>query len=207
MKTYSQILFLFIFMSCHLISCSNDPDLPKENKTYTFHSIMWKLEEGEGEGEGKEIISEKKYSTFFNHLSRPIEATYEPLIKDYSYFHDSEDVELFSKSVGEDYIVSIPSEISLLSSNYVYCSGKEAPLRIGEKVELEPSTKVKESTTLSPQSKLSINSTVYYNKITATYRIRLVADDDSFDYKDIHGKWTGAFFRNMESRSVIEEIK
>ncbi|MBS7111527.1 MAG: hypothetical protein KH100_10050 [Dysgonomonas mossii] len=49
--------------------------------------------------------------------------------------------------------------------------------------------------------------TIYQNKITATYRIRLVADDDSFDYKDIHGKWTGVFLRNMESSSVVEEIK
>ncbi len=205
MKTYSQILFLFIFMSCHLISCSNDPDLPEENKTYTFHSIKWKLEEGDKQ----EIIEEHKSISIHNNVDEPAIITNksEDYIKDYSHFHNSEDAELLTQLMGEDYIVSIPSEISLLSSDYVYYSGKEAPLRIGEKVELEPSTKVKESTTLPPHCKLTINMTLYQNKMTATYCIRLVADDDSFDYKEIYGKWTGTLFRNMDSSFVLEEIK
>lgn len=205
MKAYSQILLLFIFMSCLFISCSNDKDLPEENKTYTFHSIMWKLEEGDKQ----EVIEDHRSISIHNNVDELAIITNksEDYIKDYSHFHNSEDAELLTQLMGEDYTVSIPSEISLLSSDYVYYSGKEAPLRIGEKVELEPSTKVKESTTLPPHSKLTTNVTIYQNKITATYRIRLVADDDSFDYKDIHGKWTGVFLRNMESSSVVEEIK
>lgn len=205
MKAYSQISLLFVFMSCLFISCSNDKELPEENKTYTFHSIMWKLEEGDKQ----EVIEDHKSIFFQNNSNETISATHNSsdYIKDYSHFHDSEEAELLSKLMSEDYIVSIPSEIDLLSSNYVYYTGKDAPLRIGEKVELEPSSWFEESTTLPPNCKLTINTTIYQNKITATYRIRLVANDDSFDYKDIYGKWTGAFLRNMESSSVVEEIK
>ncbi len=120
--------------------------------------------------------------------------------------HETENAELLKKLLDKDSIVSIPSEYNYLFSDYSSFSGTEASLRIGEKVKLHPIMAATSATRLPPNCKLTQDRIVYQDKVTATYSIRFVSQKDWSEYKEIQGKWTGVFFRDMEEDSVVEEI-
>ncbi|MDR2950614.1 MAG: hypothetical protein LBV71_15615 [Prevotella sp.] len=179
-------------------------DNSEESNAYRFYSIMWKLDDGDG----LEVLDYKTHEVFYNNENKDINIVFESMeeVEDYSYFHETENAELLKKLLGKDSIVSIPSEYNYLFSDYSSFSGTEAPLRIGEKVKLHPLMAAASVTRLPPNCKLTQDRTVYQDKITATYSIRFVSKKDWFDYKEIQGKWTGVFFRDIEENPVVEEI-
>lgn len=205
MKNNALKILLISLLFSGFTSCSSDDelDIPEKESTYTFQSIKWCLEEGDG----CEELEKNVHNTFYNYEAEAVDITVNPLekVKDYSYFHNNEDTELLKQLTGDSLMVSIPSEFSLLSTQYGYFLGKTAPLYIGKQVDLDPTFRTEKTTTLAPKTKMTEDHTIYQNKITATYIISFFSED--LGYKEIKGKWTGVFFKNLTGNTLFEEIK
>lgn len=205
---YSHILLLsliaFLPTLC-FVSCSKD-EILKNDKTYKLGSIMWKLDEGNGQ----EIIEQELPEEVFYNTGNTTKTIYiTPLekIKETSCFQ-SENIETLNKWAGRNVFVSVPSEFSLLSSEYKYfAGGVKAPLFAGEEVKLQPTTEMTEHSDLQPNIRMTYKATVYLKKITATYTARFVEDGEGFDSFEIKGKWTGLFFNNVTENITYNDIK
>jgi hypothetical protein len=208
---YSHVVLIsliaFLPTLC-FISCSKDnkDEIVKNDKTYKLGSIMWKLDEGNGQ----EIIEQELPEEVFSNNGNTTKTIYiTPLekIEETSCFQ-SENTETLNKWAGRNILVSVPSEFSLLSSEYKYfAGGVKAPLFAGEKVKLQPTTEMTEHSDLQPNIKMTYKATVYLKKITATYTVRFVEDGKGFDSFEVTGKWTGLFFYNIKENITFNDIK
>lgn len=189
-------------MDLHHVAVTMNPIYQKKVLCTHCHSISWYLQDGDS----CETLTSTFITTYINGTGTSAYTTFVPQgIEEYSFFHESENTELLRKSLGDSLIVSIPYDFDLLSSQPKSFSRKTAPLCSGKEIKLEPSAKIEVSATIPPNSKVIVNNTIYKNKITATYIIDLVSED--LVHKEIQGKWTGVFFKNIESNETVTEIE
>ncbi len=206
--SHVTLLSLMAFLStlC-FVSCSKsdkDENL-QDNKTYKLSSIMWKLDEGNGQEIVEQEIPEQIFYNTGN-IIKPIDIASLENIEETSFFQ-SENKEILNKWAGKDVLVPVPSEFSLLSSEYKYFTGGvEAPLLAGEGVKLQ-STKVSGRADLQPNTKMTYKATVYLKKITATYTARFVENGNGSDFFEVKGTWTGVFFSKIEENVTYDDIK
>lgn len=204
-----NLLSLLLLSTCIFgwMACNNEnEDLTKNKKNYTFSSILWKLDEGDGI---ETIAQEIPEEIFRNKGNEAKQICVSPLksINETSIFQ-FENTEDFNKWVGEDLWVYVPFYFEGLSSKYSDCmSTKRAPLFAGKEFKLPSASKMKDCAKLPPNLQLSYKATIYLKKITATCLIRFVEEKNKNNYIEIEGKWTGIFFKNMESHTAFQEIK
>lgn len=206
MKTTVLKLILFVFLPVCLFSCSSDDEKsPEEDKNYVFSSIMWRLEEGDG---AEEVIVNIPEEVVTNTGNTTKKVTFKSVdwVKETSEF-EYEDAEKFNNFFGSEIMVSVPTEYRILSSKYGYYTGRKAPLVADEEFVMDPETKIEDTLDLPPNTKITYSGSIKYNKVRASYLIRLEEENNSFDYIEITGKWTGLVFSNMEKSIVASEIK
>ena len=206
MKTNrSHVILLLLIVIC-FISCSKENEEIEATKTYQFSSLQWRLEEGDGQ----EIIAvQVPEQTYVNEGSTPVKVKIDRL-KDinFSSFFKTDQMETLNKWAGTDVEVSIPSEFSLLSSQYRYFTGGvTAPLIAGKEIPIQPGITITEETDLPPRTKMTYKATVYVKKITASYLATFVSQEKTPDYMEVKGKWNGLFFNNTEAKTVFDDIK
>lgn len=115
-----------------------------------------------------------------------------------------EDVHIKIDSLSK--IISIPSEISLLSDGYSHLGGGiKVPFR-KEESRFPFSLELRDSVNLKPRTQISYQSTLFLKKNTATFKARFDQPEtgDSFE---LTGKWTGFFYQTMNTEGVFDEIK
>lgn len=190
------------------MGCSKDDDngapiLPEANQPYELADIQWVL----NDGDGQEIIEkELPYQLFQNKGDVPMPIIYNPLknLKASSKFEYQllEDVHIKIDSLSK--IISIPSEISLLSDGYSHLAGGLKVPFMKEEFRFPFSIKITDSVNLKPRTQISCQSTLFLKKNTATFKARFDQPEtgDSFE---LTGKWTGFFYETMNT--VFDEIK
>ena len=193
-----------------LISCSSNKEsdiIDVTSKTYKLASVQWKI----GEGDGVEVI-EKEYPVEVFTNTEDVE-----ILLEIDVLKDVEETSLFvckevpselQNGINPEALVSVPSEFSLLSDRYSYLmGGSQAPVVLNTKSILESSRSMISTTQLPKNTKMTINKTVFFNKIQATYLLRFVEEGEGFDSFEVEGKWTGMLFANIERNVVFEEVK
>lgn len=203
-----NILFVLCLFVASFVSCSSndDPEVPEIEKNYKLVSVMWRLEEGDG----IEIVEKKlPEKVFSNKTGTNVTVSIDPSdqFDETSYFQCDDTLRL-NKGAGENVLVSVPTEYSLLSSEYSYFQGGvSAPLLAGTEKKVESALSFLHETEVASNVKLTYNATVYLRKITATFLARFVSDDGMSDEYEIKGKWSGCFFNNIEEAIVYDDIK
>ncbi|WP_455641338.1 hypothetical protein [Parabacteroides sp.] len=198
-RSFFLLLFVFSFISC---STDNDEELI-EKKTYEFSTILWSLQEGDGE----EFFDVKMPEQVFRNTDNTTkDITINPYknINETSLFYIDEKV--LNDLPEEGIFITIPTTANILSSDYGYLVGnRKAPFYNNEEI-LPPSKIVKDILSLAPSCELRTKSTITMKKITATYRIYFVEKGGSDSY-EVEGKWEGKFIFGDNSETIISEIK
>lgn len=206
-KLYPSILSIFFIF---FISCSKDDDntapvLPEADQPYELADIQWIL----NDGDGQEIIEKELPNQLFqNKGDVPMPVIYDPLknLQGSSKFEYQipEDVHVKLDSVSK--IISVPSEISLLSDGYSrFIKGVKVPFG-KEESHFPFSFKTTDSVNLKPGTQISYQSTLFLKKITATFKARFVQLETRASF-ELTGKWTGFFYQTMNTEGVFGEIK
>lgn len=198
------ILLLLIVIGC--LSCSKENEEMEVTKTYRFSSLQWRLEEGDGQ----EILAvQLPEQTYLNEGSTPIKVEIDRLkgINFFSFFK-TDQMEKLNKWTGNDVTVSVPSEFSLLSSQYSYFTGEvTAPLIAGKEFPIQTGTTITEGTNLQPGTKMTYKATIYLKKITASYLATFVIEGKNPDYAEVRGKWSGEFFDHTNAEIKFDNIQ
>ncbi|MGV8091208.1 MAG: hypothetical protein AB2L24_05010 [Mangrovibacterium sp.] len=200
-------LFTILFLSLcfvFIVSCSDDDELV-ENKAYELKEISWTLKDGDGQ----EIIEKQlPEQVFRNEGNTRMPVSINPLegLEGTSRFY-SDDAKTFTELNGTDVLVSVPSEVELLSFSgcKYFVGGVKVPFILDE-ASFPFSTEIEVSAELTPYTEMRYGATVYLKKITATYYARF-GEKDGMDSYDIEGKWTGIFFHTIESFTLYDDIK
>jgi hypothetical protein len=200
-------IFFIFFISCSKDDDNTDPVLPEADQPYEMADIQWVL----NDGDGQEIIEKELPNQLFqNKGDVPMPVTYEPLkdLEGSSRFEYQipEDVHVNLDSISK--IISVPSEISLLSSSEGYRhigGGVKVPFRKEESY-FPFSFKTKDSVNLKPGMQVSYESTLFLKKITATFKARFDQLETRASFELI-GKWTGFFYQTMNTEGVHSEIE
>lgn len=202
----SILLICFIFFTgCSMDDGNRTPILPEANQPYELADIQWIL----NDGDGQEIIEKELSDQLFeNEEDVTVRITFDPLknLRGSSKFEYQlpEDVHIKLDSLSK--IISIPSEISLLSDSYRHIGGGvKVPFR-KEESHFPFSFRSTESVDLGPRTQISYQSTLFLKKITATFKARFdqLETGDSFE---LTGKWTGFFYKTLNTKGIYEEIK
>ena len=203
MKNIIGLLFLLVsFFS--LISCNKDNDEEIiEEKQYEFSSIMWALQEGDGE-DLFEIKTPEQVFRNTGNTTKEIVINSSEKVEESSQFFIDENILPYLPE--EEITIAFPDVFELLSSEYKYfVGGRKAPFK-NEKTLLPPNRTTTETISLAPSCELRNSSTFTMKKIKATYRIRFV-EKEGIDSYEKEGKWEGVFIVFENSQTVINEIK
>lgn len=186
------------------MSCSKDNDEELiEKKTYEFSSILWSLQEGDGE----EFFDVKKPELVFRNTDNTTkDITINPYknINETSLFYIDEKV--LNDLPEEGISITVPTTINILSSDYGYLVGNRKVPFINNEEILPPTRTAEDIFSLAPSCELRNKSTITMKKITATYRIRFVEKGGSDSY-EVEGKWEGKFIFSENNEAIISEIK
>lgn len=193
------LLSVFLFIAC---SKDNDEELIEE-KQYEFSSIMWALQEGDGE-ELFEIKTPEQIFRNTGNTTKDIVINSSEKVEESSQFFIDENILPYLPE--EEISIAFPDVFELLSSEYKYFIGdRKAPFK-NEKTPLPPNRTTTETISLAPSCELRNSSTFTMKKIKATYRIRFV-EKEGIDSYEKEGKWEGVFIVFESSDTVINEIK
>lgn len=204
MKNIIGSLFLLLSVFC-LFACSKDNDEELiEEKQYEFSSIMWALQEGDGEEFFEIKIPERIFQNTGDEIMW-ITVHSHGYIDETSLFH-IEDKVLADLSEDDSTIISIPDMTEILSSNFKYLvGGRQAPFQTKESV-LTPNRTIEDRTSLAPHCELHYYTTIKIKKIIATYKALLTEKGGTSSY-EAEGKWEGQFFAGSTEHYTINEIK
>lgn len=203
MKNIIGSLFLLLSVFC-LLACSKDNDEELiEEKQYEFSSIMWALQEGDGE-ELFEIKTPEQVFRNTGNTTKEIVINSSEKVEESSQFFIDENILPYLPE--EEIMIALPHAFELLSSDYKYYIGDiKAPFK-NEKTPLLPTKSSTETISLAPSCELRNSSTFIMKKIKATYRARFV-EKEGIDSYEKEGKWEGVFIVFESSETVINEIK
>ncbi len=204
MKALSKIPLILLCLAMFMVSCDKEEDFIEPEKSYKLAEVRWTLAEGDGEETFTVEVPEKQYS---NESAQDMLISFNPLdeIPGKSEFFTSNPT-LFSQLNQQEDSISIPTMTEILSDGYGYLSGgPQVPFQLGEYT-FDLNTSIQNSTELTPHTKMTYSAKVYLKKITASYIARFV-EEGTHNYQEIEGKWTGTFFKSIDSNTVWEEIK
>lgn len=205
MKSNLLKISVFLLFVLAFASCDKDEDSTSE-KSYRVDSVMWRLEDGDGETITERILSERRYVNSGN-ASVDVVIDFSESYAENSFF-ECDDPAVLNKLVGENYYTSLPTMSQALSSEYSSVSGVQGYLFAGEVKDLiTHSDSLKYSFELQPQSKATIKIALEERKLRATYLVRFVEDKYEQDYFEVKGKWTGTFLGKLKSSMIISEIE
>ncbi|MCC8186792.1 MAG: hypothetical protein LIP08_04595 [Bacteroides sp.] len=203
MKCKLSTSTLFVCSLIFLTACDNENG-PQVSSTYEFHSIQWKLNEGESLETFEELLPETVILNREN-TDIPILYTTKDLVEESSYFY-CEHTDLLNKWT-EDLLVTIPTNTYFLSEEYSSFIGEpKAPLYAGEKIILEPSSYATMTSDLTPLTKVTFGGTVHYRKLSASYCARFVGEEYQ-DVLEFQGTWTGVFIDKTDHWVLYEPLE
>jgi len=206
MKTNIFKITLLAVAISTLMSCSDDDNYDNDDKhTYKLESVMWKLEDTD-----KQEFSEEEYPevTFENNGNTISPLTYDvyEFAKETSYF-ETDDTEKINKWTDKETFIPIPSYFEILNTKYGYISdSRTAPLYAGTQLKVKSPDSLTLNPDLQPKTKVRIQTTIVYKKMTATYRARFVSDEDADKYYEVTGKWTGKLISQPKNKVIYENI-
>ena len=199
-------LFIGLFLSIGILSCSNDDDLINDEqqlKSYELVAMEWKLGLTDGRSIGEKKIPELD---FRNDSDTIMPVVIEPLenLQGLSTFKFDDSLSFATLDYPE-VKVSIPRELSLLSENYSYLGGGVKVALTEEETSFPFSWHFKDSISLNKRSQLTSNYTVFLRKNKASF-LATFRETNTGEPLELKGSWTGLFFNNLEEKSLVEEI-
>lgn len=202
LKSYILFLSVAVFSSC------DKDDEPIVEKTYKLTSVVWYLDEGDGDVITEEKLPEQIFTNSTNEKKEVTVNPYELFGGETSLF-ECEEKEVLNKWVGEDFYISIPSFYHNLSSNHSYLvGGAQAVLYAGEEKSIQSTRTVTHSMDLFPNYSLSFNGSIEVKTVIATFIAYFVEDDEQgTDRFEIKGKWTGRLLGGTKIEVVVDEMK
>lgn len=185
-----------------LLSCSNDDEW--DYSGFTLQSIEWKLA---ADDTVKTNIIECPTVVEENNTDEDMYITYsvEENVVETSQFY-SNDPELFNKLTQQGSIlVSITRDTNGFGSEFRGLSSDfQAPFSLIETV-VPPSSTSKDTSLLSPHSKVTITGKIYTKEYTATYLATFMKENG--EVIKITGKWKGVFNKGSKTCHTFENIK
>ena len=197
-------------LALSFLACSSDRNEMEPNegvtKTYKLASVQWKI----GEDDGLEVIEQAYPVAVYSNPGddeMPIEIDILKDVEETSHFIFTEVSKEVEQALNLATWVSVPTEIFLLSDRYSYLTGgSQAPVVLNTKSTIESSRSMTSTTQLAKRTKMTIDKTVFFNKIQATCLLRFVEEGDGFDSFEVEGKWIGVLFANIERRVVFTDL-